>query len=253
MILLLVFLSMVGTPEGLTGNIHLYWDALQTGDKARALQYVHPADLNNFINRREARFESWELLQVDLKSETEAEVKIQLQRFLPNGVVGPVKGRETWVRTEEGWKIRVEAAGRQYQQAMGGGRKSQEEDKSASLPERLQISPKVLNFYAIFPDQPRLLHILNGLDKPVDSLEIEIDPEKFEILLRPDQVQARSKGLIKFRYQGDEEGENLKDQVVLRIEQGGKLQEFTIPIVYNYMDEASRWLMQVEGERRQKP
>jgi hypothetical protein len=249
MILLLVLLFLAQQPEELIENIRLYWDALQTGDKAKALQFVHPDDLNNFISRSEARFESWKLTEVDLKSENEARVGIQLQRLLPNGVVGPVKGRETWLRTEEGWRIRIEAAGRQYQRIIAGGRRNRDEENSASMPERLEVSPRILNFYALFPNQPRLLHILNGLDTPVESLEIEIDPEKFEILTRPDKLAPRSKGLIKFRYLGKEEGENLKDQFVLRIQQGGKTKEIMVPVVYNYMDAASRWLMQVEGKK----
>jgi hypothetical protein len=248
--LLLAYLILAGSPDGLTTNIQLYWDALQIGDKARALQFVYPDDLNNFINRREARFESWKLLQVELRSENEAQVGIQLQRFLPNGVVGPVKGHETWVKTEEGWRVRVEASGKQYQELIGGAR---EKEGPPSLPKRLEISPRVINFYALFPDQPRLLHILNGLDIPVDGLEIEVDPERFEILSRPDKIEPRAKGLIKILYIGKEEGENLEDRFLLRVHQGGDTKEVTVPVVCNYMDPAARWLMKLEGQKRQEP
>ena len=249
MILLLLVFFLASPPRELSENVRLYWDALQKRDKAKALQFVHPDDLNNFINRGEARFESWELSEIELLSETEAQVKIQLQRFLPNGVVGPVKGRETWVRTEEGWRIRIAPAGIQYRERMAAEPKSKDQEGPASLPSVLDVSPSILNFYALFPRQPRPLYIVNGLDTPVESLEIEINPEKFEILKRPDQLEPRTRGLIQFRYKGEEKGENLKEQLVLRLRQGGETREITVPIVYNYMDPVSRWLRRVEGQK----
>jgi len=249
MLVLLLLLCFVNPSEELERTVQSYWDALLVQDKASALKYVHPEDLNNFISRREALFENWKLLQVDIKSQDEAVVKIQLQRVLPNGVVGPVKGSETWVKTEEGWRVRIEPSGQQYRKLRAAVPASAREAEPDQLPEKLEVSPDKLTFYALFPRQPRLLYIRNGLKTPVDALEIQVDAGKFEILVRPDRIEPHSVGTIKVRYVGTEEGENLETQALLRLKQEGHTQEFTIPIIYNYLDEVSRWMMQQRAKK----
>jgi hypothetical protein len=252
MLFIFLLLSFVATPaQELESAVQDYWNALLAQDKAAALKFVHPDDLNAFISRREARFESWKLIQTEFESESRAIVRIQLRRILPNGVVGPVKGSETWVKTEAGWRIRVTPSGEEYRRLFAASQTTDPNPKTEQLPARLEIYPETVHFYALFPRQPRLLHVRNGLGTPVENLELQIDPGRFEILNCPDQIEAGSVGTIKLRYLGTEEGENLKTQALLRFQQNGETGEFTIPIVYNYMDEISRWMMKKQNRKPQ--
>ena len=252
MLLIFLLLSFFATPaQDLESAVQSYWNALLAQDKAAALKFVHPDDLNNFINRREARFESWKLIQTEFESESRAVVKVQLRRILPNGVVGPVKGSETWVKTEEGWRVRVAPSGEEYRKLLAASQAATPKPETEDPPDHLDISPETLHFYALFPRQPRLLHVRTGLGTPVDTLELQIDPDRFEILHCPHQIEAGSVGTIKLRYLGTEEGENLKTQALLRFQQNGESREFTIPIVYNYMDEISRWMMKQQNRKPQ--
>ncbi len=250
MLVILLLLSFVGASDDLESTVHNYWDALLAHDKASAMKYVHPEDLNNFIHRSEARFESWKLVEVEDRTETKAIVKIQLQRILPNGVVGPVRGRETWVKTEDGWKLRVKPAGEQYRELFGGKGPGHQPAQSAQMAKELEIKPEALNFYAAFPHQPRILHIRNGLEIPAELLEVQVDAERFHVLESPDTIEPHSSEIVKLQYTGQDEGENLKSEILLRLRQGGQVRKFTVSVVYNYTDEISRWLMQ---QRSKKP
>ena len=248
MLPLLLLLAFSNVTADLERNVGQYWDALMEGDKASALSFVHPDDLNNFINRREARFESWQILETRVKSEQEVEVKIQLRRVLANGVVGPVKGWETWVKHEAGWKVRVEPAGEQYRKLVAGQAPAKKEQKPRS-PD-LEVKPNPLTFYAVSPRQSRFLHIWNGLEVPVTLLDVSIDSERFQVQESPTELAARSSAKVKLQYTGDDAGENLESEILLRFEQEKEVREFKIPVIYNYMDEIARWLLR---QKAQKP
>jgi hypothetical protein len=250
MLPLLLFLAFLSAPADLEKNVKLYWDALMVADKASALNFVHPDDLNNFINRREARFESWKLLDTEMRSENEAVVRIQLQRVLANGVVGPVKGRETWVKFENEWRVRVMPAGEQYR-ALLARKPASESKQPATKSSELEIRPTTLTFYGASPRQPSFIHVWNGLDTSVDIVEIVIDSDRFQILQSPETLAAHSAARVKLQYTGDDTGENLKSEILLRLRQEDQIREFTIPVVYNYMDEISRWLQR--KKQVQKP
>jgi hypothetical protein len=246
LLLLLAFSSM---PTDLERNVKLYWDALMVGDKASALGLVHPDDLNNFINRREARFNNWTILDTRVKSDDEIEVKIQLQRILANGVVGPVKGWETWVKHAGQWKVRVQPSGEQYRSLLAG-RATREKPAPAAKSPDLEVGPKTLTFYAVSPRQSRFLHIWNGLEEPVELLEIVLDSERFQVQESPSVVAARSSARVKFQYTGDDSGENLQSEFLLRLKQGNQTRDFRVPVVYNYMDEISRWLQKKQPQKQ---
>jgi hypothetical protein len=247
MFVLLSLLLLSSPQDDLTENVQLYWDALQVSDKASALKFVHPEDLNNFINRREARFKSWKLLDTEIKSENEAVVRIQLERILSNGVVGPVRGKETWVKHEGSWKVRVMSSGEQYRKMLGGysSRYNRVTEKSKSL----EVRTDKLNFYAISPTQPRFLRIWNGLDAAAKIEEVSVDAERFKVLQFSEKIEAQSTGTVKIQYTGSETGENLESEIRLRLLQNGETKEFVVPVVYNYMDEISRWVSRQQPKK----
>jgi len=248
MLTLLSLLFLAGAPDDLTDTIQLYWDALLASDKASAMEFVHPEDLNNFINRREALFKSWKLLDTELKSENEAEVRIQLQRILSTGSVGPVKGKETWVKHEGSWKVRVRPPGEQYRSLVSGDSTSKR-TQPTQRPKDLEIRPDRLTFYSINPEQPRFLRIWNGLDVAAEIQEISVDPERFEVVQKPKKIEIGSNATVKIRYTGSDTGENLESEIRLRLVQEGEAKEFVIPVIYNFMDEISRWVSRQQPKK----
>lgn len=220
---------------GLEQSLRDYWAALAAGDKARALQFVHPQDLNKFLKRREPPFQGWELTGIEFHSEQEAVVTVTISRLYPGGAVLPVPARETWQKVESGWKVRIQSL-EDYQRRLDQVLKSR-----VKLPPQLDVLPEELKFYA-GADQPGVIVIRNGLQSPVQVAGLEIDEQRFQVGKKLKEVPARSVGRIAIRYIGEETQADLQSRLALRLKVGEEVRRFEIPILYNYADPMLDWL-----------
>jgi hypothetical protein len=243
-LVLLLSFTVQPAEDELSAVVEAYWSAVAKRDKVQAMRYVHPEDLNNFLNRVDASFENWRLTETKMVSETEAVVAVTIDRFLLNAVL-PFQVKETWIQTEDGWKVRVPRP----QSVAERIHKKASEVRPVSLPEELRIRPAVVRFYALTPDQPASLIIQNGLGTSLEVVSFEVDLDLFEIVKKVDVVEARSRGRFMFKYRGKERQKQQQHLAVLTIRQEGKVQRFEVPIVCNYRNAITDWVERQRGSR----
>lgn len=234
-------------PADLEAAVTAYWKALEANDKVTALQYVYPEDRNNFLNRRTAPFRDVRVERFEPEGLDEYRVTVGLELLLPNGVFRS-RSRDRWVRTEQGWRIRVAPPEAVVEHILKATRQQNE----TALPPRLEVLPREVHFYALSPRQPAGVTIRNGLDVEVRVLEIRFDCELLELVGRVDVVPPRSRGRILFRYKGaDLKTHNLATEIGLVLEVAGERREFQVPALCNYMNQIQRWILEQAGKKRQ--
>lgn len=220
--------------------VRAYWDALEARDKVQAMQFVHPEDLNKFLNRTEPGFEGWELEGIKPVSETEASVAVKFRRQFPQGSILPVLARETWQWTDAGWKVRIQSL-KDYHDRL-----EQHRGQPGQMPQRLEVLPATIKFYS-HSDQPGVIVIRNGLQSVVQVVGLELDEHRFSIRKGVNEVEPRSVGRIALQYVGKDAQPDLESSVLLKLKVDGELREFKLPVICNYSDPMLQWL------RRQKP
>ncbi|MEE8585230.1 MAG: hypothetical protein V3T83_10310 [Acidobacteriota bacterium] len=223
-----------------------FWAALEARDKAQAMQFVHPDDLNKFLNRNEPRFEDWKLEAIEPASGTEATVTVNISRRFPGGSLLPVRAREVWQQLDSGWKVRIQSL-EDYQTQL-----RQHQDRPPKLPPRLDIFPKTIKFYP-HSDQPGVIVIRNGLNSPVQVVGLRLDEQKFEVSRGLTEVAAQSVGRIALHYLGSERQLNLESQLRLKLKVADEVREFQIPVLYNYTDPILEWLKRQKQPQPTKP
>ena len=139
-----------------------------------------------------------------------------------------VPAEESWELTDAGWKLRIAPVDQQLAKLASIQR--------APLPERLDVFPKLMRFYAVAPQQPGVLVIRNGLKVSLEIVDLQVDSTHFRIAEFVRQVAARSVARIPIRYTGQDEEPNLKSQLRLQVRIGEEIRKFPVPILYNYTD-----------------
>lgn len=242
---LLGWLALQADPA-LERSVQDYWAALEARDKVRAMQFVHPDDLNKFLNRKDPRFEGWELEKIEPAGESEALVTVTIRRRFPGGALLPVRVREAWQGLDSGWKVRIRSL-QDYQAQL-----KQYQDRPAKLPARLEVLPKSIKFYT-HSDQPGVIVIRNGLAIPAQVIGLNLDDQLLEVSRGLKEVAAQSVGRIALSYQGGETEPNLESQVKLRLKVAGEEREFLIPVLYNCSDPILDWLKRQKLPQPTKP
>ncbi len=230
-----------GTTD-LEAAVAAYWDLLQKQDKAGALRYVHPDDLNHFIRRTEGSFSDWKVISIEQPTPDSARVTVSIQRLMMNSRV-PQEITETWERTDSGWKVRVPQPVPIVERVRARAR----ELASRRMPETLEVFPPQLRFYALSPRQPAAITIRNGLHEPVKVVGLEFDPQRLRVASPVEVVAARSSGRILMELAEVPDQANVPSEVELRLQVGEELRTFQIPVVINYVDDITRW---VAGQAR---
>lgn len=243
--LLIVSLSpALAAADELEESVRHYWDAMNSRDKASALQYVHPEDLNNFLYRSDGLLNSWRLERIDRVSESQAAVVVTVNRQFKHGLVKDVTVKSSWERTEQGWKLRVPSTREAVLKALGGP-----DPEEAKMPASLEIHPKTLRFYAISPKQPGVIFVRNGLEIPVQVVGLEFDTDRFKLNSTVEEVAALSTESITLSFIGEEKEENLQSQATLTLRQGEETRKYEIPIIYNFMNDVMRWAVRQKGRK----
>lgn len=233
--LLAVAWSVGQAPSGLEQAVRDYWTALSAGDKAAAMRFVHPDDLNKFLNRHEPPIRSWKLSEMETLSEREVAVTVTISRLFPTGSVLSVPAREVWQWVDSGWRVRIQSL-EDYQRRLDQFLKSRSE-----LPHKLDVLPRQIKILA-HSDQPGVIVIRNGLQTAVQVEGLGLDRQRFEVSKWVEAVQARTVGRIAIRYIGEEAQSDLHGSLVLRLRVGGERRRFEIPVLYNYVDPILDWL-----------
>ncbi len=234
---ILFFWLPLQIPE-LENSVRVYWDALSRLDRVEAMKYVHPSDLNQFLNRAPSLIGGWELGEISMESETLATVRLRVTRNF-FGRFQAVPTSETWEKTEDGWKVSIQPIEQQFAKLTSF--------QKPPLPERLDVFPKQLRFYAMAPQQPGVLVIRNGLKVDLEIVGLQVDSARFRLPEFTPKVAARSVVRIPIRYAGKEKKSNLKSELRLQIRIGEEIRDFGVPIVYNYTDRVMEWIRQKKG------
>ncbi len=211
-----------------------FWTALEKGDKVTAMKFVHPDDLNVFLNRMTPLFSAWELVSIEIRGDGTAVSKVRTQRTLPTGTF-QVTVLDRWQRIREGWRVRVVSSEEQIRRSLGPSVKK-------PFPPSLDIFPRILKFYKVAPQQGASIIIRNGLDSIVRLESVQFDERLFVVDELPVYVRPQGVGTAYFRYIGEPTVERLDGTVTLRFEVDGKWSTYEIPLIYNYTDESLEWV-----------
>lgn len=223
-------------PVPLETGVIEFWSLLQKQDKASALRFVHPDDLNNFIRRNEGSLLNWRLKGIEYKSEDEALVTVTFERLLLNSKL-PQDLVETWVRQDDSWRVRIAKPVPVVERV----RERAREIALRNRPETLEVYPRQLRFYALSPAQPAAISIRNGLPSEVRVEQLDFDADRIKVLSGVDSVPPRGDARILVGYVGGVEELNQTSTVRLRISMDGEIRDFEIPVIINYSDEVTRW------------
>lgn len=245
--LLILQVPDASSMEALEQTVREYWEALRSRDKASALRFVYPDDQNNFIYRKDMGIRTWELSNLETVSGTEVKVTVETERTI-GGDTFPMQFTEVWQQTENGWKVRIGSLKDAYQRAT-----SAFEGASPQLPPGLTWSPEQLRIYQIARPKRGNMVLRNGTTDPILVQSFEVDPKLFEIVSLPSRIDPQETARIIVAYVGDETAENQQSTAVLRVRLAGELKEFSIPVLYNYADDVTRWLSRQAPRDLQNP
>lgn len=250
---LLFFLLMAPTvPQraDLEKSVTRYWDALQKGDKASALELVVSESRNDFIRRQDPPIRSWRLLSVEAEGPDQALVSVRVSRMI-RGMTGffDQTVAETWVFDGKDWKVRLAHLGAKSVKRLFSPSPSA---STVPLEEGLRILPKEVHISFLNPSQKGPIVIRNGTKDTVRVEKVAVDQKKFQRLDSISEVPPQGQALIEIKYTGSELAKDLKSSVEVVLRQGEKEESYTIPILYNYLSPATRALFGLTPEQAEK-
>jgi hypothetical protein len=220
-----------------------FWQANEVKDRVTAMKYVHPDDLNNFLNKKAMVIRKWEVSDISIKpGSEEAEITISYSMETYPGIAFNLKKTEQWQLIKNAWKVRVPDPAIAAKEAFLG---KANVPTAGSREKVLLVRPKTIKFYQINTSQPAFIWIENYLDIPARLTVLEVDETLVKIAEQPTLIKPGEKARIKLQYIGKEQiKENQPTEVVLEIEFGDEVLKRTIPAVYNYINQAMRWIQQ---------
>lgn len=242
MYLLLIWLLSAQQPETVAPPAELqeavsdYWQLLAVQDKAAALRFIHPEDLNNFIRRSEGAFSNWSLKSVEMRSEQEASVTVSFERLLLNAKL-PQNLVETWVLHEGAWRVRIAKPVPVVERVRNLAREVDAKRRESTL----AVFPRQLRFYALAPGQPASVTVRNGLDAEVRIDGLNLDETRIRVVESIEKVGPKETGRILLAYLGGDDEPNLASEIEVRLVVEGETRLFKIPVIINYSDNVTRW------------
>lgn len=236
------------TEGPLRESVTAFWNASVGRDKVTAMKYVHPDDLNTFLNKKAVVIRKWEISDISINPDSgEAMVRIAYSMETYPGTAFNLVKVDTWQLVEDEWKVRIKNQSAAAMKALFGNAASQ-----AAGPEEksLRIRPDKIRFYKTNTSQPAFIWIENYLDIPARLTVLEVDQDLIEIAEQPELINPGEKARIRLQYIGKENvKENQTTEVLLEIKSGENVIKRTIPAVYNYINSAMRWIQQQQRTR----
>ena len=230
--------------DGLEDAVTEYWNACSRADKLTAMKYVHPDELNLFLNKKLPVIKKWAIADVSSDdSPNKARVKINYSMETYPGTVFNLSTVENWEYLEEEWKVRVKDSSAAKKALFGMLQGGSGKVKAAG--EGLRVRPQSIKFYKSNLKQPAFIWIENNLDSPVELVSLQVDETLIKIAEQPESVSPGERARVKLEYIGGEkEKENLETEILLKIKSGEDLESHSIKAVYNYMNAAMKWIQQ---------
>ena len=172
-LLALSFATAESTPEALSEAVAAFWDASVKKDKVTSMRYVHPEDLNDYLNKKGMAIQRWSISEVSLnENQNEASVVMDFSMETYPGVIFNLSRTDTWQKVEDQWKIRVEPPSKSAAEALLAGRDT---GRTGPRPKTLGVKPETIKFYKVNPDQPAFVWIENNTDLPAEPVTIKVD------------------------------------------------------------------------------
>jgi hypothetical protein len=246
-LLLLALLSPAIQHESqLKKTVSVYWNLMTKGDKVTAMKYVLPSCQNDFVNRVEPKIRAWDLVSIEPVNDKEAVVTVRMEAFykeaLRSGGFQSVEKRETWVRDNNSWKLKVT---KPSMAAVAPLFKT----TNRQLPNVLRIRPTVLHIQFFNPAQVGRVIIQNGTAAPAELLSVKVDETLFELVARPSLIEAGKAEKLILRYKGNENDKNLQSQMTVVLKHEGQEKLYQIPVIYNYFSDGARALFGLTEEQ----
>ena len=236
-----LLLAAADREDLLKESVNAFWKATLEKDKVKAMAYVHPDDLNTFLNKPSMIIGKWNIAEIkQVPDANQAQVKIDYSMETYPGIFFNLSRTDTWQLVDNAWKLRVEDKSVLMKDIFSGKTKM---SNSAPKEKVLRIRPDSIKFYKMNARQPAFIWIENYLDVPARLKSVEVDPALIRVAEQPELVNPGEKARIRLEYIGAErEKENLPAQVIMEIEAGDEVTRYTVPATYNYINEAMKWL-----------
>jgi len=230
-----------GDSECLVKTVSGFWKARQKNDRLKAMEFVHPEDLNLFLNQKPARIKGWRIAEIE-SGETHNEVKVRVEYTLETypGTAFKVASLDTWQLVDGEWKVRIKQPSRSALEALFGQSESSRKQPDG---EEITIRPDTIRFFKLNLGQPAFIWIDNQLGIPAEITGLEYDRELIKAVELPEIIEPGENARIRLEYiGGKQEQENLATSVKLKVTAGERVFEKEVQAVYNYMNDALRWL-----------
>ncbi len=243
------FLSCTEPAESLEERAADYGAALIERDRVRAQEFVAAACRNSFLRQKERIYRSWEIQNIQEESEEEAVVRVayegyfeDLRRFMPQ------QESQLWRKTDGEWFLHVDPPEERIRTVLKGVYSAGEEkrwgtEQNGQVTVNSQIRIPFFN-----KAQLGTLTIRNGSGEPVRVAEVALEEGLFKITENPAEIPSGQKRHLKIVYLGTDELKNQKSPMTVVIEQQGKLGEYPVEILYNYLSPGLRGMLGLKAD-----
>jgi len=250
LLLLVVGSWQPAPPEELTARVHLYWDALMEGDKAAALEFVAQDARNNFINRREPIMRGWALQSIEIKSESEAQVSVVVDRMVDGISIAKAVISENWVLQGQEWKVAVMLVDplELFRSMTRGTAKPDPKPLSGDV----RVVPSTLKIWFLSARQEGKVGVRNERPERLSVTSVDYDAALFKLAATPEILESGDQAELKIEYLGEEIKKNLPSSLVLNFEYQGQPESIKIEVVYNFFSDGSRGLFGLTKEEADK-
>ncbi len=239
---LLILTALSGPSSTISQDVSSYWDALQKGEKQKAVRWVAADSVGHFHQRREPLFRNWRLREIERVSAGKARVTVSMERWIGDGWFTWTM-QEQWVKTESGWRVRVRD-GSQARKALF--RKSGSVSAESG---RLRVVPDTVRFHRLSRSAPRTILVANGSGHAAVIDQLSFDPSLFALEAPRQPLEPGENGRIVIRYKGPDEDRPITARVAFRVTYGGHSEDFEIRVVCNHVSPAGKALTGDSGRR----
>jgi hypothetical protein len=237
---MILLLGVLSRGTGLERAVEVYWESLVHGQKSAALEFVHSASIGDFIDRKEPILRSWKLVGIELVSNSEALVTVQVERGI-GGHFYRWQLSETWTVEQGVWKVRVKPGGKALRSLFLKNR------KGSTFPGQLTVRPERFRIHFIGTSQADSVVISNGEEEQVRLSEVQVDVSRFRVREAFEVLAPGETGVVTLEYTGNESNKNLVDSATLLMASSDRKSSFKIPIDYNYVSTGTRGLFGLTG------
>ena len=245
-----LFLSCSEPAEPLEERVADFWAALIERDRVRAQEFVAPASRNAFLRHRERIYRSWEIQNIQEKSDDEAIVRVGYEGYFEE--LRQFKAQQEsqlWRKTQGEWFLHVDPPEERLTKAF---KKiySQSEDKKWSTEQNGQVTVNGQIRIPFF-NQAQLgtLTIRNGTGEPLRIVRVVFDEALFEITENPGEIPSAQKGHLKIVHLGTDLLKNQKSPMTVVIEHSDELKEHPVEILYNYLSPGLRGVLGLTADQ----